>query len=115
MKKRKALIIGGGIAGPALALFLKRAGIDATVYEAQRSPSRYAGLFLNVAPNGLEVLKTMGIDQRVSETGFPFVRMVMWSGSGKRLGEVYNGSRRKHGIIIKRWLLQEAIHDEAVR
>jgi len=27
--KRKALIIGGGIAGPVAAMFLKRAGIDA--------------------------------------------------------------------------------------
>ena len=84
MKKRKALIIGGGIAGPALALFLKRAGIDAVVYEAKPSPSRYAGLFLNVAPNGLDVLRTLGIDQTLTEKGFPFARMVMISGRGKR-------------------------------
>ncbi|MFO7290430.1 MAG: FAD-dependent monooxygenase [Bacillota bacterium] len=115
MKKRKALIIGGGIAGPALALFLKRADIDAVVYEAKPSPSRYAGLFLNVAPNGLDVLRTLGIDQPLTEKGFPFARMVMISGRGKRLGEVYNGSRGRHGIIIKRWLLQEAILEEAVR
>jgi 2-polyprenyl-6-methoxyphenol hydroxylase-like FAD-dependent oxidoreductase len=29
-----ALIIGGGIADPAVALFLKKAGISAAVYEA---------------------------------------------------------------------------------
>lgn len=29
-----ALIIAGGIAGPAMSLFLKKAGISSTVYEA---------------------------------------------------------------------------------
>jgi 2-polyprenyl-6-methoxyphenol hydroxylase-like FAD-dependent oxidoreductase len=31
---RKALIIGCGIAGPVVALFLQRAGIEAEIYEA---------------------------------------------------------------------------------
>ena len=31
---RTALVIGGGIAGPVLATALRRAGIDAAVYEA---------------------------------------------------------------------------------
>ena len=31
---RKALIIGSGIAGPVMAMALRKAGIEATVYEA---------------------------------------------------------------------------------
>jgi 2-polyprenyl-6-methoxyphenol hydroxylase-like FAD-dependent oxidoreductase len=31
----RALIIGGGVAGPVVAMALQRAGVDATVYEAQ--------------------------------------------------------------------------------
>jgi 2-polyprenyl-6-methoxyphenol hydroxylase-like FAD-dependent oxidoreductase len=34
MTQRKALIIGGGIAGPVLGMFLHRLGIPATIYEA---------------------------------------------------------------------------------
>ena len=33
-KTRTALIIGGGIAGPVAAMALRKAGIEATVYEA---------------------------------------------------------------------------------
>ncbi len=58
---RKALVIGGGIAGPAVAMFLRRAGIEATIYEAHEGPRDYEGLFLNVASNGLRVLQALGI------------------------------------------------------
>ena len=34
MTQKKALIIGGGIAGPVTAMALQRAGIDPVVYEA---------------------------------------------------------------------------------
>ena len=36
--KKTAIIIGGGIGGPVVAMFLKRAGIDAQIYEAQSAP-----------------------------------------------------------------------------
>jgi len=39
MKNKKAIIIGCGIAGPALALQLKRAGIKSTIYEAEKTPT----------------------------------------------------------------------------
>ena len=33
-RPRKALIVGAGIAGPVTAIFLKKAGIDAQLFEA---------------------------------------------------------------------------------
>ena len=50
------LIIGGGIAGPALALFLKKAGIAATLHEAYPRCADIGG-GLQVAPNGMAVLE----------------------------------------------------------
>jgi flavin-dependent dehydrogenase len=44
-----------GIAGPAAAIFLKRAGYEAVIYEAMEEPDDYAGLFLNLARNGMRV------------------------------------------------------------
>ena len=41
--QKKALIIGDGIAGPALALFLKRTGIEAEIYEARETPANAGG------------------------------------------------------------------------
>ena len=49
--KKAAIIIGGGIGGPVAALFLKRAGIDAHIYEAQPAPDDNQGYFL-VAKDG---------------------------------------------------------------
>jgi FAD-dependent urate hydroxylase len=85
--KKKALIVGGGIAGPVAAMALQRAGVEATVYEAYDTPADYAGLFLNTASNGLDVLSTLDIDVPARADGFPIPRMAMWSGTGKRLGE----------------------------
>jgi 2-polyprenyl-6-methoxyphenol hydroxylase-like FAD-dependent oxidoreductase len=78
---RKALIIGCGIAGPVVALFLQRAGIEAEIYEARAESTDYGGSFLNMACNGLGVLKTLELDEQVSSQRSPIPRMVIWSGS----------------------------------
>jgi FAD-dependent urate hydroxylase len=115
---KKALIIGGGIGGPVAAMALQRAGVEAVVYEAYDAPSDYAGLFLNTASNGLDVLSTLGIDVPARADGFPIPRMVMWSGTGKRLGEVANGVRLPDGtvsVVVKRGSLQRVLREEAQR
>ena len=58
---RKALIIGGGIAGPTTAIFLKQAGIDAEVFEAWPYATGIGG-GLQIAPNGMHVLAEMALD-----------------------------------------------------
>lgn len=116
--KRKALIIGGGIGGPVAALLLKRAGVDVAIYEAKPAPDDYAGLFLNVASNGQAVLKTLGLDHQLAAHGFACPRMIMWSGSGKRLGEVRNGAAVGQGavsVVIKRGVLNRIVREEAIR
>lgn len=118
MTTKKALIIGSGIAGPAAAMFLKRAGIEAEIFEAQPGPDDYNGLFLNMASNGLGVLKTLGLHTEVAAQGFAAPHMVMWSGSGKRLGAVRNGAAEGQGevsVIIKRGALHRILRDAAQR
>lgn len=118
MANRRALIIGGGIGGPVAGMALKRAGIEATVYEASNAPADYVGLFLNTSSNGLDVLRTLDIDAAGQADGFPIPRMVMWSGSGRRLGEVANGIRLPDGTVsvaLRRGLLQRVLREEAER
>jgi 2-polyprenyl-6-methoxyphenol hydroxylase-like FAD-dependent oxidoreductase len=113
---KKALIIGCGVAGPVVALFLQQAGIEAEIYEARDASTDYGGSFLNMACNGLGVLKTLGLDERVSRQGSPIPRMVIWSGKGKRLGEVRNGARAEMGapsINILRSRLHQVLREEA--
>ena len=53
-------IIGGGLGGLAAALFLRKAGIDATVYE-QVSSLREAGAGIVVSPNMARPLARLGL------------------------------------------------------
>lgn len=108
----RALIIGSGVAGPAVALFLQRAGWDVTIFEAHEQPDDYAGLFLNVATNGLDVLETLGLRDRLVSDGHRAPNMVMWSSTGKRLGSVPNGPAgdpERGSVIVKRGWLHEVM------
>jgi 2-polyprenyl-6-methoxyphenol hydroxylase-like FAD-dependent oxidoreductase len=114
----KALIIGCGIAGPVVAMFLQQAGVDVEIFEARAESTEYGSSFLNMACNGLGVLKTLGLDDQVSTQGSPIPRMIIWSGKGKRLGEVRNGAREEVGapsINILRSRLHHILREEAGR
>lgn len=67
----QVLIIGGGISGVTLAIFLKRKGIEASVYESY--PYRKdAGAAFSLSSNALRVLEEMGIKERVQQNGWKF-------------------------------------------
>jgi 2-polyprenyl-6-methoxyphenol hydroxylase-like FAD-dependent oxidoreductase len=82
---KHALIIGGGIAGPAAALALQKAGIRSTIYEAYPSAADGLGAGLMLAPNGLAALKIIGVDEELQAVSRPIRRMVMANGQGKVL------------------------------
>jgi 2-polyprenyl-6-methoxyphenol hydroxylase-like FAD-dependent oxidoreductase len=74
---RTALVIGGGVAGPVTALALRKAGIDATVYEAYPSTADGIGGTLAIAPNGLAALEIVGAREAVEDCGMPIPKSVM--------------------------------------
>jgi 2-polyprenyl-6-methoxyphenol hydroxylase-like FAD-dependent oxidoreductase len=112
----KALIIGGGIAGPVTAMALQRAGIDSMIYES-RSPGETAGgAFLTVAVNGLDALRAIDAHRGVLAAGFPPRTIELRSGNGKRLGEVPLGGELPDGTAthtMKRADLYQALLAEA--
>ncbi|HEX7303884.1 NAD(P)/FAD-dependent oxidoreductase [Lentzea sp.] len=81
----KALVIGGGIAGPVTALALRKAGIESVVFEAYDATADGVGGILSVAPNGLAALRIVGLAE---DFGEPVRRMVMADGQGHVLGAV---------------------------
>ncbi len=79
----KALIIGGGIAGPVTAMALRQAGIDAVVCEAHSNGSDGLGSFLTLATNGIDALAAIGAQRPALAAGFPTPRMVLRGAGGR--------------------------------
>ncbi|SRR6266536_783286 len=114
---RTALIVGGGIAGTAAAMALQKAGIDSVVYEAHAASAEGTGVFLTVATNGVDALRTLGADQPTVAAGFPTTAIVVWSGTGKRLGTAAVSMTLADGTTgytLKRADLYKAMHDQAI-
>jgi 2-polyprenyl-6-methoxyphenol hydroxylase-like FAD-dependent oxidoreductase len=112
----KAVLIGGGIAGPVLAMALKEIGLEPEIHEAHHGAGDQAGLFLNAASNGLDVLRQLGAEREVIAQGWPCPRLRMFSGTGKRLGDVSNGPPPHMGgggVLVKRGTLQRALREAA--
>jgi 2-polyprenyl-6-methoxyphenol hydroxylase-like FAD-dependent oxidoreductase len=113
------LIIGGGIAGPVIAMALKRAGIEPEVYEAREESMDDAGAFLGIAPSGINALKTLDIAHRIEADGFPARGIVFFNGNGKRIGRLDSSIEEQrygsHNVVIKRGQLHRALREEALR
>lgn len=60
-----ALVIGGGVAGPATAVALRSIGVDVTICEARPAEDKDVGLWVMIAPNGLAALDALGLEQTV--------------------------------------------------
>jgi FAD-dependent urate hydroxylase len=116
-QRRTALIIGAGIAGPATAMALGKAGIDAVVHEAHPTGADGIGVFLTVGSNGVDALQVLGVDEPVLAAGFPTPAITLRSGNGKRLGESRTGHTLPDGTTsqtIKRADLYRVLHGEAL-
>ncbi|MEV2266204.1 FAD-dependent oxidoreductase [Nonomuraea africana] len=111
---RTALVIGGGIAGPVTAMALRRAGIEATVYEAYASSAEGIGGTLTIAPNGLDALRAVGAEAAVRAVGQPVTRTVITDGRGRRIGELPGLPDLPPSQAMWRSELYRAVHDQAV-
>jgi 2-polyprenyl-6-methoxyphenol hydroxylase-like FAD-dependent oxidoreductase len=88
--KPHVIIIGAGIAGTTLALFLEQAGITSEIFELRETLQ--SGGLLNIAPNGMHVLDKIGLAKTLTKTGAPIERMIFRDGKGRRLAVVENPS-----------------------
>ncbi len=113
---RTAVIIGGGVAGPATAMALQRVGIEATVHETRPEGADGGGVMLTVATNGIDALQTLDLAEQVLAQGFPTPAITLRSYTGKVLGQTRTGGTS--GIVshtIKRADLYRVLADEAGR
>ncbi|MGC4950247.1 FAD-dependent oxidoreductase [Streptomyces sp. DT224] len=69
---RKVLVVGGGAAGNATTILLRRAGIDVDLVEAKDDWNATAGSGITLQGNALRVLRELGVWEEVKTSGFPF-------------------------------------------
>jgi FAD-dependent urate hydroxylase len=116
----RALVIGGGVAGPAAAVALKAIGIDVELFESSEESRPSAGLFLTLAVNGLRALEQLNLLDGVLEQNPPPVptpSLVFESSTGKTLGTVPNGwlDADTPSVTLPRSDLHEALLRQAAR
>jgi len=110
-RSRKALIIGAGIAGPVAAICLKRAGIDAEVFEAWPYSTGIGG-GLQIAPNGMHVLADIGLADQMIREGSICESFDFCSQSGQKLASINRNMAQRFGqpaVNMCRATLNEAI------
>ena len=112
----KALIIGGGIAGPATAIALHKAGIPAEIFEAYPADaSDDAGAFLTIAANGQDALRAIDVLEPVLGASFPARKLSLFDPAGTRLMEVTLGRDHPCPQTITRASLSRVLRAEAAR
>ena len=114
-RPRKALIIGAGIAGPITAILLKRAGIEAQVFEAWPHSTGIGG-GIQIAPNGMHVLAEAGLASELMRRGSICESIDFYSQSGAPLGSVNRDMVQRFGqpsLSLRRAVLNEAIIEKA--
>ncbi|MFZ2156055.1 MAG: FAD-dependent monooxygenase [Bradyrhizobium sp.] len=114
-RPRKALIIGAGIAGPVAGLFLRKAGIEAQVFEAWPYSTGIGG-GLQIAPNGMRVLDEIGLADEMIRRGSIAESFDFYSQSGMRLGSINRKMQARFGqpaVNMRRATLNEAIVNKA--
>ncbi|MGW2858513.1 FAD-dependent oxidoreductase [Streptomyces sp. NPDC001205] len=112
---RGALVIGGGIAGPVAAMALRRAGIEADVYEAYDSRSDGVGAGMSIAPNGIAALDAIGAGDVVRSVGAPVHAIVVHSWNGRQLAEFGTPAGAQPSQFVWRPELYASLYDEAAR
>lgn len=114
----KILIIGGGIAGSALAYALRRYGHDALVAEARPSNRDTGGAFLHLAPNGINALRALGLgDVPFAAGGFEASGMDFHNARGRRIAQLDgSGDFERYGargVVLRRALLHAELAERA--
>src|SRR6202012_1335158 len=111
------LVIGGGIAGPAIALFLKKAGFEPIVFEAYEHASDIGG-GIQLAPKGEGVLDQLGLAVPLLKEGLESAEFSFENQSGTVLARIPNGPAARYGlpsVFISRAVLHETLLSELDR
>src|SRR5215203_4981113 len=118
MAKQKVIIIGAGLSGSLLAIYLVKRGIECEIYEARcdmRRETTPAGRSINLALSnrGIAALREVGLDEYMLAEAVPmYGRMIHSTGGGTKLLP-YSGRRGEYINSVSRSGLNIALMNEA--
>jgi FAD-dependent urate hydroxylase len=115
-RPRTALVVGAGIAGPAVAMALQKVGIEPVVYEAHPTAADDLGAFLTLGSNGVHALRVLGADRPVLALGFQTPGITLRNHRGRRLGTSRTGVALEDGTTsqtLRRADLYRVLHEIA--
>lgn len=84
---KKVIIIGAGVAGPIMALQLKKTGFDPEIFESRSEDNTKEGAFLGFTPNGLNVLKEF-VDLELLKEDYTPGSIKFFNSKGKQIAEL---------------------------
>jgi 2-polyprenyl-6-methoxyphenol hydroxylase-like FAD-dependent oxidoreductase len=108
---RRAMVIGGGVAGPVAGLFLQEAGFGVQVFEASPGASETGGA-LGLAANGMYVLAAAGVEEQVRDVSVTSSEWAFENQHGKVLVRSSAGDPQRYGhagVMITRPALHRAV------
>lgn len=113
----KVAIIGGGIAGPVLAMALQKAGFEAEIFEQYERTAEGVGSFMNIAPNGVDAVEGLGLGDLIRSVGTHTPAMAFYSRNGEKLTDdiPFDRDGGKGNTTLTRSALYVALRDEAVQ
>ena len=103
--KGSVTVVGAGIGGPVVAMYLKWAGFEVSLVEARASEAEAEGAFLGMAPNGMSALEPLGLARVVAARGHAVSAFELTNGAGRLLGRIDRGSdaeRLGHALTMIR-------------
>jgi 2-polyprenyl-6-methoxyphenol hydroxylase-like FAD-dependent oxidoreductase len=111
-------IIGAGFAGLGLAIALARKGFTPTVFERRAEAQITSeGIFVTLAPNGLNALRALGLAERAVAEGVVTLGLAMHNERGIKIGHIdYAAHADAFGapsVTIRRGALSQSLLDTA--
>jgi 2-polyprenyl-6-methoxyphenol hydroxylase-like FAD-dependent oxidoreductase len=116
--RSRIAIAGAGVGGLALALALSRQGFEPVLFEKKIAEQiRTEGVFLTLAPNGINALRALGLADETIAAGLLTRGLAMFNERGKRLGFMdYGAHAGRFGapsVTIRRGALGSVLLDAA--
>ena len=118
MKKQKVIIIGAGLSGSLLAIYLAKKGIKVDVYEARGDMRREAGLAgrsinLALSNRGIAALREIGMDEFMLREAVPMHGRMIHAIDGATKLLPYSGRQGEYINSVSRSGLNIALINEA--